>query len=152
MAENYRVARLVVNDEDAFIKLHHGSQKVIDLVENIPVFCVIHLVGQAKNADHRLSLPLNIIFINNEEGVVNLQVYLSMNTRAPDVHDHEKHIKLKGLTQERPQKAYFNQNRDGERCSSNTKPKYPSQIYLQLFSMSTCQITLRTSFTKALQV
>ena len=41
MAENYRVTRLIVNDEDAFIKLHHGSQTVIDLIENVPVFCVI---------------------------------------------------------------------------------------------------------------
>jgi hypothetical protein len=96
------VARLVVNDEDAFIKLHHGSQKVIDLIENIPVFCAIHLVAEAKHEEHRLGLPLNIIFINDEECAVHLQVYVSMNTRAPDVHDHDKYIKLKKLTRDRP--------------------------------------------------
>ena len=60
----------MAREEDSFVKLKESVKTKIDLLENIPIYCIIEVPPRAE--DFKWELPLSLMFLNDSSSPANL--------------------------------------------------------------------------------
>jgi hypothetical protein len=136
---------VVAREEDSFVKLKHATKSTIDLLANIPIFCMLEIPARAKADEHKWELPLCLLLTNNETTPASLQVCISMSCREPSAQRNDKHVLLKNLKDARPQRIFFNLRTE---AGAIIKPKFQNMIYLQLISAKSLEISVKPTLTQ----